>query len=152
MGRLAEIVASFLGAGYSKFAPGTVGALFATALLYFTRGLVDAYWFYIPLLVLLTYVGGIWAIKNLPDSWEHDDGRIVVDEAHGIFITMLFVPFSLKHVAIGFVLFRLFDIIKPLGIKKFDQLKSDHGVMLDDTLAGIYSNVVLQILIIWVIQ
>jgi len=102
-------------------------------------------------LALLSYVVGILAINRLPNTWKQDDGRIVIDEAHGIFITLSFVPFSLENLIIGFILFRFFDILKPLGIKKLDQLHNTHGVMLDDTLAGVYANIVLQVIVRWVI-
>jgi len=55
------------------------------------------------------------------------------------------VPLTWPNILIGFVLFRLFDIYKPLGIKKLEAIPKGWGVMLDDVLAGIYSNIVLQI-------
>ena len=63
---------------------------------------------------------------------------------------MMFVPFTWINVMIGFVLFRFFDIAKPLGIRKMESLESGIGVMADDMLAGIYSNIVLQIIIYFI--
>jgi phosphatidylglycerophosphatase A len=60
---------------------------------------------------------------------------------------MLFVPFSFQNLIIAFILFRVFDIAKPLGIRKLEKIQNGWGVMLDDVLAGIYANIVLQIII-----
>ena len=60
---------------------------------------------------------------------------------------MLFIPFTLINLIIGFFLFRLFDIWKPLFIRKLEALPGGWGVMLDDVLAGVYANVVLQVIV-----
>lgn len=70
-----------------------------------------------------------------------------MDEVIGMWITMLFVPFNNINLLIGFILFRFFDIAKPLGVRKLEALPRGVGVMADDVLAGIYANIVLQIII-----
>ena len=149
MYRISTLTSSFFGAGYSPIAPGTIGALFAVIIIYGLMSFVDNMIWIIPVLSILTYLLGVWSISNLPAEWKHDDSKIVIDEAHGIFISLAFVPISGLTLFIGFVLFRFFDILKPLGIRKLDMLNNHHSVMLDDTLAGIYSNIVLQLLILW---
>ena len=96
-------------------------------------------------LAALTYFSGVWSVKKVQKEWGSDPSKVVIDEACGIFVTMLPVAFSWTNAAIGFVLFRIFDIWKPLGIRKIDQIKSEggHSVMLDDVAAGIYAAVVL---------
>ncbi|PJA08607.1 MAG: phosphatidylglycerophosphatase A, partial [Flavobacteriales bacterium CG_4_10_14_0_2_um_filter_32_8] len=72
---------------------------------------------------------------------------IVIDEVIGMWITMLFVPLTWLTILIGFILFRFFDILKPLGIKKMENFNGGLGVMADDMLAGIYSNILLLIIV-----
>ncbi len=62
-------------------------------------------------------------------------------------ITYLFVPLTIVSAIIGFALFRFFDIRKPLGINKLQKVKGGSGIMLDDILAGVYANIVLQLII-----
>lgn len=88
---------------------------------------------------------GTWACAQLEEEWGHDPSRVVIDETIGIYITYLLMPFSWTNVILGFVLFRAFDIIKPLGVKTIDtKLHSPFSVMLDDILAGIYAFLTLQ--------
>jgi phosphatidylglycerophosphatase A len=90
---------------------------------------------------------GIIATNQLESDWGKDPSKVVIDEVVGMWITMMFVPFTWLNLLIGLVLFRLFDIAKPFGIRKMEQLGGGVGVMTDDILAGIYSNVVLQVIV-----
>ena len=72
---------------------------------------------------------------------------IVIDEVAGIFISLLFVPYSLKVALIGFFLFRIFDALKPFPAAKLQDLTGSAGIMLDDVIAGIYTNIVLQVVL-----
>lgn len=78
-------------------------------------------------------------------EWGHDPSKVVVDEIVGVWIAMLFVPFSLLNLFLAFGLFRVFDIWKPLGIRRMEKLKGGWGVMMDDVLAGIYSLMVMHV-------
>ena len=78
-------------------------------------------------------------------DWGHDAGKIVIDEVVGMWITLWLVPKSLMLYAIGFVLFRVFDILKPLGVRQSQKLPGGWGVMVDDLLAGVYANLILQL-------
>lgn len=75
-------------------------------------------------------------------------GRIVVDEMVGIWISMIFIPFSILNLLLAFGLFRLYDIWKPWIVKKAENLDGGLGVMADDIVAGIFANVSLQFIII----
>jgi len=68
----------------------------------------------------------------------------VIDEVAGMCISLLFIPVTLKYIIIALVLFRFFDIVKPLFIKKMEIPPGGWGIILDDVLAGIYSNIALQ--------
>jgi phosphatidylglycerophosphatase A len=92
---------------------------------------------------------GYWSILRLPDDWLQDDQRIVIDEVIGMFITMLWLPLNWYTILIGFVLFRGFDIFKPFGIRSFDRKKTNWAVIVDDMIAGVYANIVLRTIIIF---
>lgn len=141
------------GAGYSPFAPGTMGALvgvlFLVPNLFISTRFTGSYPID-PILILLTLVFffiGVKATNELEPEWGHDPQKIVIDEIIGFWIAMIAVPYTAWTLFAGFVLFRIFDIWKPLGIRKMEKFKGGWGVMLDDVLAGIYANIVLQVLI-----
>jgi len=144
-----KLLATALGAGYSPIAPGTAGAIIGGVALYLFEAFnlistTQTPIIYISLIVLTTIVG-IIVTDKLESEWGKDPSKVVIDEVLGLWITMLFVPFSWLHLLIGFALFRFFDIAKPLGIRKLEKLQGGVGVMADDILAGIYSNIILLI-------
>lgn len=132
------------GSGLVKKAPGTFGTLAAVPLYYCLAQTGHVIYSLITVIVTLL---GIWicgqAAKMLG---EHDFGGIVWDEIAGYLITLWFIPFSWNNLILGFLLFRLFDIVKPWPIKWADrQVKGGFGIMLDDILAGMLANLVLFI-------
>ncbi|MFK7981025.1 MAG: phosphatidylglycerophosphatase A [Saprospiraceae bacterium] len=152
MKSLHKIIATAFGAGYVPIAPGTAGALLGCILL-------AAYTHFIgfnnntnfqigfSIIIILTTLAGVWATRNLQAEWGEDPSKVVIDEVIGVWINLLFVPLNWQNICIGFVLFRFFDIAKPLGIRKMEAFENGWGVMLDDVLAGIYGNMVLQIIL-----
>lgn len=143
---LATFISSAGGAGYAPFAPGTWGTLVGCIILYVLSSYVHGFSAFLPLIVLTVVVSLIshQLIAFLPDTWIHDDNKIVIDEVLGLWVTLLFLPLTITNIILAFVLFRVFDIWKPLGIRWFDQLKSDWGVIADDIVAGIYANIALR--------
>ena len=146
-----KLTATALGAGYSPFAPGTMGAIAGCLALWLFEkyNLISTTSTPIPFigLIVITTILGIIATDKLEEDWGKDPSKVVLDEVIGMWITMMFVPLSFLNVLIGFILFRFFDIAKPLGIRKLESLKGGIGVMADDILAGIYANISLQIII-----
>lgn len=147
-----KIIATAFGAGYSPIAPGTAGAIVACVFLFlYTRfiGINNNTNFQIgfSLLIILTTLIGVWATRNLQVEWGEDPSRVVIDEVVGVWINLLFVPLTWQNMLLGFILFRFFDIVKPLGIRKMEAFENGWGVMLDDVLAGIYGNIVLQLIL-----
>jgi len=135
-----------LGAGLAPKAPGTVGTLVAVPLYLLLQGLT--LWAYLLLLVL-AFLLGVWlcgvTARNLG---VHDHPGIVWDEFIGYWLTMAAAPQGWQWVLLGFVLFRLFDIVKPWPIRQADRrLGGGFGIMFDDVLAGIYAWLVLQAVI-----
>ncbi|MBT8406872.1 MAG: phosphatidylglycerophosphatase A [Deltaproteobacteria bacterium] len=82
--------------------------------------------------------------------FEDRDARpIVIDEMVGFLIALLWLPLNFLTLCLGFVLFRLFDIVKPPPISTVEKrLQSGWGVVMDDVLAGIFANVTLRLLLI----
>ncbi len=142
---LYRIIATFFGIGYIGKGAGTVAALFVCVLLY--AGIVyglqsGTLLLFISVAVL---IAGIIAAGKVEKSWGKDNKRVVIDEVLGMTVSVLFLPVNIATLLAGFVLFRFFDIRKPLYIRRLEKLNGGWGVMLDDLLAGIYTNVVLQL-------
>ncbi len=145
---LPVLIGTGFGSGFSPFAPGTAGALLASIIwiaLYFLLPFTVLLWATAALVILFTFAG-IWAANKLEACWGEDPSRVVVDEMVGVWIPLLAVPDNDRwywYVIAAFALFRIFDIAKPLGIRKMESLKGGVGVMMDDVLAGIYSFILL---------
>lgn len=140
------IIGTGFGSGFSPFAPGTAGALLAVLIWFGISFIVSEtclIWLTVALILFFT-VMGVWATNSLEPFWGEDPSRVVVDEMVGVWIALLAAPSGNVWYALGaFALFRLFDIFKPLGIRRMESFPGGIGVMMDDILAGIYSFVVL---------
>lgn len=124
------------GSGLAKKAPGTMGTLASIPMYYCLIRFFESW--YLAVLVL-TAVLGIWICgKAAKDIGVHDHGGIVWDEIVGYLLTMYWVPFSWQNVILGFVFFRLFDILKPWPINWLDRhVSGGVGIMLDDVVAAL---------------
>lgn len=129
--------------GYLPFAPGTIGSLFALALFLLTDVPVFAHFLIIAIGALLGMHASTVAEKTLK---EKDSKKIIIDEFIGFYISVLYLPKTLGIAISAFILFRFFDILKPLFISKLEKtLSNGLGVMADDILAGIYTNILIQV-------
>lgn len=146
------LIATAFGAGFSPFAPGTAGAIVACAILWLIEKLelFTTYSISYLLLIICCTALGVISTNYLEKHWGKDPSKVVMDEVVGMWITMVFVPFSYINILLAFILFRFFDIAKPLGIRKLEKLPGGIGVMADDVLAGIYANIVLQLIIYFI--
>ena len=126
------------GAGYSPVAPGTVGSLVGLALWLPLAALSPlAYGAAVAALVAL----GIWAAGRAEQVFGgHDDGRITIDEVAGMLVSLAWLPARPEVAAVGFLLFRLFDVWKPFPAGAAERLPGGFGVMADDLVAGAYAN------------
>jgi phosphatidylglycerophosphatase A len=140
--RLIYLLGTGFGCGYSPIAPGTIGSLVAI-LLFVLIPLSHIYWL---IIALLTFLVGIRISGYIEVNTEKDPGIIVIDEYVGQWISLLFLPRSISVFLAGFFLFRFFDIVKPFPANISQRIEGGLGVMLDDVWAGIYTNLVLQIL------
>ena len=132
------------GSGLSPFAPGTFGTLAAVPLYLLLAQLPLAYYL---LAVLVAFAIGVYLCGYTSAALgEHDHSGIVWDEFVGFWITMIAVPATWQWILAGFVLFRLFDIVKPWPVKVADaKMKGGFGIMFDDVLAALYALIGLQI-------
>ncbi|MDP2391816.1 MAG: phosphatidylglycerophosphatase A [Methylococcaceae bacterium] len=127
------------GSGLAKKAPGTFGTLAAVPL-YLALVQAQSLMVY-SVVTLLVILVGVWICGQAAEKLgEHDFGGIVWDEIAGFLVTMCLVPFTWQAVALGFILFRVFDIVKPWPIRWIDrQVHGGLGIMLDDVLAGVFA-------------
>ena len=146
MHRLIMFIATGCYSGYLPGAPGTWGSLVGLLLFFLLHTL--------SLPVYLAIVAGLFLVGSFAAGeaekiMDHQDpGLVVIDEIVGMLITMIGVPATPLAMALGFILFRIFDITKPYPIHLVDQrLHGGLGIMLDDVIAGFYSLLILQVFI-----
>lgn len=138
--KLAGIIATAGGIGFLRKGAGTAAAVVFCFIWYF----IPIGYMYQALLLVVLLAAGTWSATRMETVWEHDSNRIVIDEVLGMMITLAFLPNDVRYIIIGCVLFRFFDIVKPLGIRKAESLPRGLGVMADDVLAGIYAHLILR--------
>ena len=141
--RFLEMMATFFYLGRVPYLKGTVGTLGAVPLV-LVFGLGGIYT-YIGLTFVLTLVG--WKICDAYDLYtqNHDSSEVVIDEVVGFLVAMLWLPLTWQAFLYAFLLFRALDMIKPPPISWIDQrVRGGYGVMLDDLVAGVVTNIVLQ--------
>ena len=138
------------GAGLSPKAPGTFGTLVAVPLWWLLASNTGT-WGYLAVTLAVIAVGPYLCGRTSRDMGVHDHGGIVWDEFVGYWITMFMAPPGIGWLVVGFVLFRVFDIIKPWPIKWADeQVSGGLGIMLDDVIAGILACLCIQGLAVFV--
>lgn len=127
------------GAGLSPKAPGTAGTLVALPLWWLLASFTDA-WGYLAVTLAVIAVGPWICGKTSRDMGVHDHGGIVWDEIAGFLLTMFLMPVTPLAALLGFLFFRLFDIVKPWPIGWLDRrIHGGTGIMLDDLVAGLYA-------------
>jgi phosphatidylglycerophosphatase A len=147
MNRIAKAVILFIAqgaySGKSPFAPGTAGTVVGVLLYLVMRGVGPAWYLAAAAAVIVI---GIWTAGRAEVLLgEKDAQSIVIDEIAGYLISMVLAPSGWIYVVAAFILFRVFDVIKPWPLKRLQDLHGGLGVMFDDIGAGIYTNIVLQV-------
>lgn len=148
-------IATFFGAGLGKPGPGTWGSV-AAVLLWAIAGIVLRA--SQQMLLVLLAVGIVLSIAlGVPaatiaarESGRHDPGFVVIDEAAGQWIALLFSPADWRHGLIALILFRLFDITKPFPARQLERLPEGWGIVFDDVAAGLYALGVASLLRLWI--
>ena len=143
MAKARLLIASCFGIGRFPVAPGTAGSAVG-CLLYLALCKLPA-WPAQPIGVLLVTLLGFWSAGAGEEHFgEKDPGAVVIDEVAGQMITLLLLAPTWQVVVIGFLLFRLLDIIKPFPARRLEKLPGGSGIMADDLMAGLYGNLTLR--------
>jgi phosphatidylglycerophosphatase A len=137
-----KLFASALFSGYSPVASGTVGSAVALAF-YFIPGFESLV--FIGAFILIVFILGIKASHTMEQRYGHDPAEVTIDEVVGMWISLFLLPKKIFIALTAFILFRFFDIIKPFPAYKFDAMHGGFGIMMDDVVAGIYANIILQL-------
>lgn len=140
-----HLLALGFGSGLAPKAPGTFGTLAAIPFYLVLSGLTP--WLYGVMLLVTSFIGFYICGKAAADVGVDDHPAIVWDEFVGFFITMFLIEPSIETIAVGFVLFRVFDIFKPWPISIADKkLHGGLGIMLDDMLAGVFACILMHLI------
>jgi phosphatidylglycerophosphatase A len=146
--RLATLIATGLGSGYSPWAPGTAGSAVGLLL-------------YVPLArapvaaqlaaTLLVFVVGVWAATaTARRTGRKDPGLVVVDEIAGMWVAVLLMPFTAGVAIAAFFAFRAMDVVKPYPARDLERLPEGWGIMADDVMAGVYANLLVRVVaLVW---
>ena len=144
---MSKLIASVFGIGYIK-GGGTVAAAVTCLVIYFLWPLaIMQHTFSLLIVTVIVSLVGVVVGNLVEPHWGKDSSRVVIDEVAGMLVTLLFIPPNVYYLLIGLVLFRFFDIVKPLYIRRMEALPGGTGVMMDDILAGVYANIVLQVIV-----
>ena len=146
--KLHKLIATVLGIGYVGKGGGTLAAV-ALCIIWILvpAGSITYYWQ--VFITIFIFVIGIWSGNKVEALWGKDSSKVVIDEVAGMIVSLLFVPVTIKYVLTALVLFRFFDIAKPLFIRKMEVFPKGWGVMADDLLAGVYANIILQLIVFY---
>jgi phosphatidylglycerophosphatase A len=139
--RLGVFVATCAHVGYAPVAPGTFGSLLALVLYYLIRRQQSTA---IELgAIAVIVVIGLWSATEAEHHFGGiDPGPVVIDEVVGMLITLALHPVNIWGAIIGFLIFRVLDIVKPWPARRLELLPGGFGVVLDDVMAGVYGNVI----------
>jgi phosphatidylglycerophosphatase A len=146
--RLAGVVATGLGSGYSPVAPGTAGSAVGLLLFWPLSGL--AWPWQLAAVAILSLVGALAAGRVAGRLGLEDPGLVVVDEIAGQWLTLVALPFTPVTALVGFLAFRATDIVKPWPARDLERLHGGWGIVADDLAAGVYAHLLLRVgLLVW---
>ena len=137
-----KLFASAFFSGYSPVASGTVGSAVGAAI-YFIPGF-ESLVCIVPS-ILIVFIVGIKAAAIMEQQYGHDPSEVTIDEVVGMWISLLLLPKNIFIMLTAFFLFRFLDIVKPFPAHKFDAMHGGFGIMMDDVVAGMYANIIIQL-------
>ncbi len=141
-----KFFASGFFSGYSPIVSGTVGS-FVAALFFFIPSFTSP--FILSGFILTFFFIGVHVSTIMEKAHGHDPSVVTIDEFVGMWLSVLFLPSTYLTFILAFFLFRILDIIKPWPARVFDRMNGGWGIMLDDVVAGIYTNIILQIVVLF---
>lgn len=140
-----KLISTFFYVGYLTPIPGTYASITGIFLYYLVRGNN----FILLLLTLLLTILGFFVAGRAEKIFNKKDARcIVIDEVSGMLLALLFIPCDLRLIIAAFFLFRLLDTLKPYPAGRLQNLHGSIGIMSDDLVAGLYANIILQVVLI----
>ena len=143
--KLAYILGTGLGSGYVPWAPGTAGS-FSALLIFYLIPLTDSHWL---IFAVILFVAGLWSSTRIErDLGVQDPPQVVIDEWVGQWLALLFLPRSGLILLLGFLIFRIMDILKPFPARNSQVLKGGWGIMIDDVIAAVYTNITIRLIIL----
>ena len=145
--RLVIFLATGIYSGFFPIIAGTIGTIPAWLIVYFLIGNNPLV---LGLLTAVTFVLSVWSAGEAEKMFGHDAKKIVIDEWAGMFLTLLFIPFSLTNYLIAFFAFRFFDVAKVPPASQAERLPRGWGITLDDIIAGIYANILTRVIIYFI--
>jgi len=129
-----KLIASGLYSGYSPIVPGTTGTVPAWLIAYF---LIGGNQLFLLITFVVSFFISVWSATLAEDIYGHDAKKIIMDEWAGMFLSLMFVPFTLTNYLIAFVAFRVFDVLKIPPASQAESLPKGWGVTMDDIVAGV---------------
>ncbi len=144
---IAKLIGTGFYSGYSPLIPGTAGSIVGL-IIYMIPGIENIIIF-LPLIIIF-YFAGLYSSALLEKKLGDDPSVVVIDEIVGMWISLLFIEKSFPIIIAAFILFRLFDIFKPFPCRQLEKLPNGWGIMLDDVFAGIYTSIVIHIILFFI--
>jgi len=142
---LEKLLGSGFYTGYIPFISGTFGSI-AALIIYYIPGFENPL-ILIPAIIIFTFYG-IYVGNKFESVYGKDPSECTIDEIVGMWISLLFLPKILLISLFTFLLWRILDIIKPFPARNFEKLKGGVGIMLDDITSGVYSLIIVHIILI----
>lgn len=142
--RLSRTIATLGPIGYLPKAPGTWGSMTGAFVWYLAQAYIPGFYNFQFVLVISAAIVGIIVTDVVSRLGHKDPKEVVIDELVGMWIALTWLPHSIKLTIIALILFRIFDIAKPFGIRRLEKVSGGWGIMLDDIAAGIASALVLH--------
>ena len=137
-----RIISTFFYVGYLPLIPGTFGSFAGLILFYFIQDNPV----HLVLGFIIVTVTGFFICGPAENLMQKKDPPcIVIDEVSGMLLSLLFIPYDLKLMILGFFIFRLLDTLKPFPVSRLERLRGGLGIMSDDLMAGLYTNIILQV-------
>ncbi len=146
--KISEWIATCFKVGYLPFAPGTWGSVFAILLWWVLLKDLNTYIFG-AIIIIFLLIGIVVSNIIIDQSGDHDPSYIIIDELVGQWLALFLIPDGFFNIAISFILFRFFDIIKPWPIRLIEKFPKGLGVMSDDLTAGLITLILIQIINIY---
>ena len=138
---IVKILSTFFYVGYLPLMPGTFASIVGVSLFYLIKDSIFIHALFTLSFILL----GLLVSTKAEKIFKQKDAKcIVIDEISGMLLALLFIPYDIRWLIIAFVLFRILDALKPYPADRFQALSGGIGIMSDDIIAGLYTNIILQ--------